>query len=323
MATSGQYFVVSNFDPVPSELQGGFLAVGNFEGVHCGHARLISRLRTWADASGGRPAIALTFDPSPASILRPGSAPAPLTWLDRKVELLHAAGATHVGVFQTGRWLLSLSAKEFLDRVVRGQFQAHGMVEGPSFGFGRDRGGDARLLAQWCQDSGLLFEIIPPDDYNGLIVSSSRIRNLLAEGKVADAATLLGRPHRVRGKVRPGAGRGLEIGIPTANLAEVQGALPGDGVYAGHAWMDLSGPAWTAAIHIGPNLTFGESTPSFEVHLLDYNAGPLYNHTLEVEFFERVRGSIKFQNSDELVQQIQRDVAETRKLIGVDFSAKG
>ena len=206
-------FTLDTFAPVPPEFRGAFLAVGNFDGVHRGHARLIARLRARATAADA-PAIALTFDPPPAALLRPDSAPRPLSWTKRKVELLKEAGAVDVGVFRTGPWLLGLTAREFFDRVVIGQFAARGMVEGPTFGFGRDRGGDAALLGMWCAGSDLDFEIVAPTELDGRLISSSRIRAALAEGLADEVADLLGRPYRLRGRVVRGAGRGTTIGFP-------------------------------------------------------------------------------------------------------------
>ncbi len=222
---------LDDFQEVPARARGAFLAVGNFDGVHLGHSQLIGRLRANADAAGAA-AIALTFDPHPVAVLRPESAPAPLVWTDRKVELLKRAGATEVGVFQTGPWLLGLTAREFFDRVIVGQFGARGMVEGPNFAFGRDRGGDANRLGAWCKEAGLEFEIVTPTEIEGDLVSSSRIRRALGEGKVEGAARLLGRPYRLRGLVTHGAGRGAGLGFPTANLDEIDTLIPADGVYA-------------------------------------------------------------------------------------------
>lgn len=302
---------ISSFEAIPERLRGSCLAVGNFDGVHLGHANLIARLRAIADALGA-PALALTFDPQPVAVLRPDKAPVPLTWTKRKVELLHEAGATDVGVFQTGPWLLGMTAREFFDRVVIGQFGATGMVEGPTFGFGRDRGGDAALLGSWCDAAGLAFEIASPTEVDGRIVSSSRIRAALSEGRMDEAALLLGRPHRIRGTVVDGAHRGRMLGFPTANLSGVDTQVPADGVYAGLALH--AGRPHPAAIHIGPNATFGEHARSVEVHLLDFS-GDLYGSTLEVDFIIRLRGTMKFDGAEALLARIRADVAETRRVL--------
>jgi riboflavin kinase/FMN adenylyltransferase len=299
---------IEGFAAVPDEWRGAFLAVGNFDGVHRGHAHLIGRLRDRAHAAGA-PALALTFDPHPVAILRPEAAPVPLTWTGRTIELLREAGADEVGVFRTGPWLLGLTAREFFDRVVRGQLAARGMVEGPTFGFGRDRGGDAALLAAWCAEAGMDFEVAPPTVLGGQIISSSRIRAALAVGDVAGAAELLGRPHRIRGRVVRGAGRGAGLGFPTANLEGIDTQVPADGVYAVRGLVE--GRSYPAAAHVGPNATFGEGARSAEVHLIDFR-GDLYGRTLEVDFVARLRGTRRFEGPAELVAQMREDVERAR-----------
>ncbi len=274
-----------DFADVPSKFRGAFVAVGNFDGVHRGHAHLLDRLKIRA-AAARVPAIALTFDPSPATFLRPETAPALLTWLERPGELLVGLGLADVGVFQTGPWLLGLTAREFFDRVLLGQLGAKGIVEGPTFGFGRDRGGDARLLGDWCAEAGLGFEVVAPTQDDGTIVSSSRIRQALAAGEVAAAARMLGRPHRIRGQITHGAGRGAGIGVPTANLDEIDTMIPADGVYAVHAYLDGTGPPLPSACNIGPNPTFGEQDRKVEAHLIDFK-GDIYGRSMHLDFLER------------------------------------
>jgi riboflavin kinase/FMN adenylyltransferase len=298
---------------VPARARGAFLAVGNFDGVHLGHSHLIARLRANADAAGA-PALALTFDPHPIAVLRPDSAPPPLVWTARKVELLRQAGATEVGVFRTGPWLLGLAAREFFEKVVVAQFGAAGMVEGPNFAFGRDRGGDANRLGRWCRDAGLGFEIVEPTRSDGDLVSSSRIRKALLEGRAEEATRLLGRRHRLRGVVTHGAGRGAGLGFPTANLDAIDTLIPADGVYAALATIagDESPPIATAT-HIGPNVSFGEQDRKVEAHLIDYR-GDLYGRTIELEFLARLRPTRKFAGLDDLLGQIGADVAQARAL---------
>ena len=304
-------FTLDSFDSVPTSLRGAFLAVGNFDGVHRGHARLIARLRARARAANA-PAVALTFDPPPAALLRPDSAPKPLSWTARKVELLEEAGADDVGVFHTGTWLLGLTAREFFDRVVIGQFAARGMVEGPTFGFGRDRGGDAALLGTWCAGAGLDFEVVAPIELGGRLISSSRIRAALAEGRADEVADLLGRPYRLRGRVVRGEGRGATIGFPTANLADIDTQIPTDGVYAARARIE-GDPAWRAsAAHIGPNATFGATDGTVEVHIIDFS-GDRYGRAIELDVIHRLRPTRKFAGVDDLIAQIGADVGEARR----------
>ena len=303
---------IESFADVPARLRGGFVAVGNFDGVHLGHARLLARLRARADAAGV-PALALTFDPSPVAVLRPDAAPAPLTWIERRVALMEQAGASEVGVFQTGPWLLGLTAREFFDRVILGQLDARGMVEGPTFGFGRDRGGDSELLGSWCREKGLDFEVARPTDLDGQIISSSRIRKALAEGDTAEAARLLGRPHRIRGVVTHGAGRGAGIGVPTANLDAIDTVIPADGVYAARVFLEPGGPALASACNIGPNPTFGEQIRKVEAHLIDF-AGDVYGRVVEAEILARLRPTRRFAGLDDLLAQIRADINQARVL---------
>jgi riboflavin kinase / FMN adenylyltransferase len=305
---------IDSFGEVPERVQGAFVAVGNFDGVHRGHSRLIARLRANADAADA-PALALTFDPHPVLLLRPQEAPVPLVWTDRKAALLKEAGATEVGVFQTGPWLLGLSAREFFDRVIVGRLRARGMVEGPNFAFGRDRGGDAALLAGWCRDAGLSFEEVEPTVIEGQLVSSSRIRRCLAEGRADEAVRLLGRPHRLRGLVTHGAGRGAGLGFPTANLDSIETLIPADGVYAARAFIDGDGsaPVYSAACHIGPNVTFGEQVRKVEAHLLDFD-GDLYGRTIDLDLLQRLRTTRPFAGLDDLLAQIRVDIDQIRAI---------
>jgi riboflavin kinase/FMN adenylyltransferase len=304
--------ILENFDPVPDRLRHAYLAVGNFDGVHIGHAALISRLQSNAAAAGAA-AIALSFDPRPVEILRPEQAGPPLTWTARKVALLEQAGATEVALFRTGRWLLGLTAREFFDRVILEQFAARGMVEGPTFGFGRDRGGDSRLLSRWCADRGIDFEVVAPAEHDGQVISSSRIRRALAEGRVAEAARLLGRPYRVRGAVVRGSGRGEGLGFPTANLSGIDTLIPAPGVYAARTSIESDHAAIAAAVHIGPNATFGELDARLEAHLIGY-AGDLYGRILFIDFLEFLRPTRAFSTVDDLVAQIKDDVARARRV---------
>jgi len=303
---------LEDFAEIPARARGAYVAVGNFDGVHRGHAHLLARLRARADAAG-TPAVALSFDPLPVALLRPEAAPAPLTWLDRRVALILEAGATEVGVFRTGPWLLGLTAREFFDRVILGQLGARGMVEGPTFGFGRDRGGDSERLASWCAEAGLGFEVATPTEVDGRIVSSSRIRRALAEGEAAGAATLLGRPHRIRGLITHGAGRGTGIGFATANLDDIDTLIPADGVYAVHAFIEGQGSAHPAACNIGPNPTFGEQIRKVEAHLIDYQ-GDLYGRVVALDILAQIRPTRRFAGLDDLLAQIRLDVDRSREI---------
>jgi riboflavin kinase/FMN adenylyltransferase len=309
---------IENVNDFPAWARGAYVTVGNFDGVHRGHQRLIGRLRAKADEAGA-PALAVTFDPHPVMLLRPDKAPVPLVWPEREVELLREAGATEVAVFHTGRWLLDLSAREFFDLLVNSQFAARGMVEGPNFAFGHDRLGDVDILGQWCRSAGIDFEIVDPMEDGGKLISSSRIREALSAGLVEEAQRLLSRPHRIRGLVTHGAGRGAGLGIPTINLDDIDTLIPFDGVYAtralvrdGKVGLQTIRPA---ACNIGPNPTFGEQTRKVEAHLIGFE-GDLYGQLVELDFIARLRPTRAFSGLDDLLRQIHADIDRTRQICG-------
>ncbi len=307
---------LDGFAPIPSPLRRAYIAIGNFDGVHAGHRRLVDEIIRRARISSRR-AVIVTFNPHPAAVLRPELAPTPLLWTERKVELLQSAGVDEVAIFQTGNWLLDLSPREFFDRVIHQQFHASGIVEGPDFRFGRGREGNTGVLWAWCGEAGIDFAVVEPIEIDGVVVSSSAIRALIHEGNVAAAARLLGRPHRIRGEVVRGAGRGAGFGFPTANLAKIDVLIPSNGVYAGRASI-ADGPTartYPAAIHIGPNATFGESARSVEAHILNFN-GDLRGQTIELDLIDRIRESRKFDATTDLLERIALDVAATRAIAG-------
>lgn len=302
--------IIRDLDQLPETARGGAVAIGNFDGVHLGHVRIIHRLLERARELSG-PAIVFTFDPHPVRILRPDQCPPPLTWTERKVELLAQYGVDKIVAYPTDEELLALTAAEFFDRIVRNTLAARAMVEGPNFFFGHDRQGDVQTLRELTDQAGISLDVVEPYLLEGQLVSSSRIRQLIGEGDVAQAARMLSAPYRIRGMVTHGAGRGAKIGFPTANLEAVDTLLPATGVYAGRAWLDEQ--PCLAAISLGPNPTFGEALLKVEVHLID-RSEVLYGRTLEVEFLQRLRDISAFPNGGALAAQLQQDVAQARAI---------
>ncbi len=291
---------------------GGVVSIGNFDGVHRGHAALLDGTKALADQIGG-PSVAVILDPHPAAILRPDKAPPKLTWIERRAELMSPLGVDALIVCETTREFLNLTAKEFFDLLVVGQLDAEGMVEGPNFFFGRDRGGDVKVLAELCGRHGIELQIADPTESGSQMISSTRIRRLLQEGLIADATELLGSNYRLRGTVATGAKRGREIGFPTANLTEIDVVVPAIGVYAGVA--TDGGKPHQAAIHIGPNPTFDDDQQvKVEIHLIDFD-GDLYGHTLMVDFVARVRDIARFDSPENLVAQLNRDMESVRSIL--------
>ncbi len=295
---------IDQFSDVPPPCQRGFVSIGNFDGVHRGHCMLIECMRSIARRSAG-PAVAFTFDPHPVSLLRPQHAPVPLTWTERKAELLHEQGVDEVVVIHTRMELLRLSAEQFFDQVIRSKLQARGLVEGPNFGFGRDRSGTITTLNRLCAPAGIQLEVVDPLEDEGQVVSSTRIRQCLAAGQVEATGRLLGRPHRIRGNVVAGAGRGNTLGFPTANMRNPETFVPADGVYA--CRVQFAENTWPAAVHIGANTTFGEANRQLEAHLIGF-AGDLRGQQLEVDFLARLRGTQRFESPAALISQIRNDV---------------
>jgi riboflavin kinase / FMN adenylyltransferase len=302
--------LLRSLDNLPTDLLRGAVTIGNFDGVHRGHARIVERLLAKANEVGG-PAIIFTFDPHPVRLLRPEAAPPPLTWTDRKAELLGELGVAAVVAYPTDEELLALSPEDFFSRIVRERLDARAMVEGPNFFFGRGRAGNIDVLGQLCRDSGVSLEIVQPLKLSGQYVSSSRVREAVAAGDVDLARHLLTRPYRIRGMVTHGAGRGAKIGFPTANVSAIDTLLPGQGVYAARA-ITTSG-TWPAAVNIGPNPTFGEHALKVEVHLIGF-VGSLYGQPLEVDFLARLRSIQPFGSVTELKAQLARDVAAAGRI---------
>ncbi len=286
------------------------VAVGNFDGVHAGHAAIVARLRESA-ARHGVPAVVVTFDPHPATILRPDQAPVPLTTPARRADLLLALGLDLVWVQPTTAALMKVEAEAFYADVLRGRLGGVALVEGEDFRFGARRAGDVALLARICDRDQIDLDVVSPVTVDGSAVSSSRIRGLIESGRVAEANALSTAAYRLSGTVVHGAHRGAGLGFPTANLGEMATLVPGGGVYAARAQVD--GEPYAAAVHIGPNATFGATAVSVEAHLIGFE-GDCYGRVLDVDFLERLRDTRRFSSVDELKARLADDVASAARI---------
>ena len=316
--------VITGGDPCP-HLDGGVAAtIGFFDGVHRGHQGLIEVARKVAGDLGSRVA-AVTFDRHPAAVVRPESAPLLLTDLDQRLERLEDAGVDLALVLTFDEARARESAEDFVTEVLVGCLAARAVVVGADFHFGHRRRGNVALLAAMGAEHG--FEVHGIDLTGrgfagaaapGRPVSSTAIRAALAEGDVAAATALLGRPHEVRGVVERGDHRGgSELGYPTANVAVPPGIqLPAAGIYAGW-YVRPDGQRHPAAIPLGwhPTLAPTLTVPRLEAHLLDFE-GDLYGEVARVSFVARVRDEVRFESVDALVDQIAADVVASRELLG-------
>ncbi len=292
---------------------GRVLIIGNFDGVHRAHAHLIDTARSLAEPIGAAVTV-LTFEPHPLAVVAPARAPARLTTLKEKLKRLEDAGADTVVVAHSEPALLVLEPEAFVRDVIRPKFRPAHIVEGPSFGFGKQRRGTVELLGRLAAEFDCAVHVVDPvtvtaDGGKPLLVSSSLIRRLIADGDVERAALCLDRPYTLGGTVVHGDGRGRTIGFPTANLEPDEKLVPGEGVYAGSG--RTGDRVYPAAISIGRAPTFSAQQVRVEAHLLDFD-GDLYDQRLALTFERRLRGQEKFSSANALVEQLKRDVCAVR-----------
>jgi riboflavin kinase/FMN adenylyltransferase len=300
---------------LPRRLKRPVVAIGNFDGVHHGHAFIFSETRRLAEALDGE-AVVLTFDPHPAKVLAPMFAPLLITPLQRKLELIAAQGVDVTIVEPFDRALAGLSPEAFCRDLLAGAIGAAHVCVGYDFTFGAGRAGNTASLAELGRALGFSVTVIPPVSVEGMVCSSTKVREFVLEGRVDGAARVLGRPPEVEGQVIRGDGRGRSIGVPTANLRPDNELLPKTGVYAGWAERcEAPGQRWAAAINVGTNPTFGADRPvSVEAHLIDAELD-LYGARLRLGFVARLRNEQRFPTKEALVDQIRADVAATRKVM--------
>ncbi|MGH3085765.1 MAG: bifunctional riboflavin kinase/FAD synthetase, partial [Rubrobacteraceae bacterium] len=288
----------------------GVVALGNFDGAHLGHQAVLRRAMEEGEERGMR-VIAATFDPHPRSVLKPGEAPGLLTTVEARRGLLLEFGVDEVAVIPFDRELSKKSPEEFVEEVLVGKLHANVVVVGENFRFGHKAAGDVEALRSIMRSLGGEAVGVSVRESDGDI-SSTRIRELLGEGLVEEASKLLGRPYSLRGEVALGDKRGRTIGFPTANVEPAREVVvPAGGVYAGFARID--GKRWAACANIGIAPTFGERESRIEAHVIDFDED-IYGKVIEVEFMRRIRGEKRFSGVEELVEQIERDVEEARRI---------
>lgn len=301
---------------LPAAARGASVAIGNFDGIHCGHRAVLSRAAEHARTLHA-PLGVVSFEPHPREVLAPENAPARLTPLRRKAEILGDLGVDFMFALRFDRPLMQMSAQAFVQDLLLRDLGVVAITTGRDFRFGHRRQGDAALLAELGQRHGLPVSAVEPVAAGGLVCSSTAIRTALADGDIQVANTLLGYPYELEGVVRPGDQRGRLIGFPTANVHPMsrRPMLPGIGVYAVKAGLRREGGAvWLPAVaNLGRRPTFDGRTLLLEVHLLDERLD-LYGQHLRVAFLERLRGEQKFAGIDELKAQIARDCERARSI---------
>jgi len=286
------------------------VALGKFDGVHRGHAKLLAAVRRLA-RRGGAPSMAVTFDDHPDSLLRPHQVPPVLTTIAEKTAAIAAAGIDCLLYVEFTPEFARLSALEFARDFLGGTVGARMVLAGENFRFGRNRGGDTEMLRRWGPGLGFAFRAVPQATVGGEPVSSTRIRRVIAAGEMRLAAALLGRPYSVEGEVDHGVSRGRALGAPTANLRLPGKLLPPDGVYLARAAIDGAEPL-PAILNLGTSPTFGAGERRLEVHFLRFS-GDLYGRRVRV-FFERyLRHETRFPDATSLARQIRLDVARAER----------
>jgi len=311
--------------------KGCVLTIGNFDGVHLGHQEILSAARQ-TTAERQTQLVVMTFEPHPLVILpayggqeKPGI----LTSLALKKRLLAEAAVDCLVVVKTTRRLLRLSPQDFVEQFIVKNIQPNVVVEGESFNFGSGRGGSVHTLQELGPEKGFLVSVIEAKEVKlstgqTVRISSTLIRNMLKNGRVADATVGLGKPYRLLGQVAPGRGKGKQLGFPTANMEPAEQLVPAEGVYAG--FVEIGDTAervcethnkLPAALSIGRSETLGSDNPlAIEAHILTGSVGDLHDKWLAMDFIERIRSQIKFDNETVLATQIAKDCKKAKEVLG-------
>jgi riboflavin kinase/FMN adenylyltransferase len=304
--------VFRQFDDPALSLDASVVTVGNFDGIHLGHQALVSQ--TVQEAQRRQVAsVVVTFEPHPRKVLVPSQALRLILTTTDKLELLQNLGVDLVINQRFDASFAGVGAEEFVRRFMVGRLRAKKILVGRDLRFGHGREGNVEQLVKWAAQLPFEVSIVEPILVDGVRVSSSRIRELIEDGRVDEAQALLGRYHFISGTVIEGNRRGREIGFPTANIAAETEVLPSDGIYA--TLFHVDGVWWPSASSIGVNPTFGEGTHTLETHILDFDRD-IYGKAIKLAFVKRIRNERKFVDVPSLVSQIEDDVELTRSILG-------
>jgi riboflavin kinase/FMN adenylyltransferase len=303
--------VFHKLEDVPAGFGPSLVSVGNFDGVHRAHAHVLGE-NVRRGRSRGAKAMAVTFEPHPARILRPDSGLKLLTPVPEKLRLLEATGIDAVLMLPFARDLSLMTPRQFAERILKKKLHAVEVHEGYNFHFGHKAAGDTNMLAQFGQEMGFEVKVYPEQKLRGEPVSSSHIRRLLGEGRVSRARHLLARPFCILGAPGRGRGYGSKYTVPTINLARYEELVPKDGVYI--TWTRVGAERFDSVTNVGNRPTFGADSFAIETHLLNFHPIELTPESeVEICFLDRLRDEIKFPSVDDLREQIARDVKKARR----------
>jgi riboflavin kinase / FMN adenylyltransferase len=289
------------------------VTVGNFDGVHLGHQRILGTVCELARQVHCKSAV-LTFFPHPSRVLRPSEAPPLLMTLDQRLSAIQKLGIDAAFVLRFDPQLAVVSAEDFVRRFLADLMHARTILVGGNFRFGHRQAGDVRLLVQLGQRWGFDVKTLPPVVKDGIVVSSTAIRGALREGRVEDARNLLGRPYALMGEIRTGTGQGRKLVVPTLNLSTEQEVLPQNGVYATE--VTVADKTYRAATNVGLRPTFDGARVTIESHLFDFDRN-LTSGKMEVHFWTRLRDEQRFSGPDALRRQVLKDIEEARRYFAV------
>jgi len=297
--------IVTGMNIYDKILDAAVVTIGNFDGVHRGHAEIFAHLKR-KSCDRGLPSVVVTFEPHPLKVLAPESAPLLITTFEQKAALIEESGVDYLVVVPFSKEFSRLSASDFVLKILCTPLSMRHIIIGHDYAFGRGREGSFKTLENLGALNGFTLEDLPPIGDEGVIFSSSLVRSAIANGDMDAAARILGRYYQISGNVVHGRKIGQTLGFPTANISTANELLPPDGVYAVMAKVD--GQLVKGACNIGFNPTFGGDTRTIEVFLLDYS-GQIYDHRIEVYFVQRLRSVQKFPDVAALKSAITRDVA--------------
>lgn len=303
--------IVTGSDIYTNILDASIVTIGNFDGVHRGHAEIFAHLKKQS-SDRDLPSVVVTFQPHPLKVLAPETAPSMITTFDQKAALIEGFGIDYLVVVPFTKEFSRLSARDFVVDLLCSSLGMKHIIIGHDYAFGRNREGTFQTLEQLGEKHGFTLEDLPPIGEEGAVFSSSLVRSAVVDGDMGAAARILGRYYQISGTVVHGREVGHSLGFPTANIATQNELLPPDGVYAVMVLVD--GVCVKGACNIGCNPTFNGTTRSVEVFLLDYS-GDLYGHEISVLFVLKLRSEQKFSAIDELKNAISRDVATTRAVL--------